>query len=128
MDDYIKNDEKLLKSAGINLLVDEVEEIDCENKQIKTKNGEKFNFKYLVIATGSIPFVPQIAGKELKNVFTIKDHPDIVNILDIINNVKKAVVVGAGFIGLEMVNAFANKGIEVSLVEKENCCLPAGLM
>ncbi len=127
VDDYIKNDEKLLKSADIDLLIDEVVEIDCENKQVKTKNGEKFNFRYLVIATGSVPFIPPLPGKELKNVFTIKDHPDILNILDVIGNVKKAVVVGAGFIGLEMVNAFANRGIEIALVEKENCCLPAGL-
>ena len=127
VDDYIKNDEKLLKSAGIDLLIDEVEEIDCENKQVKIKNGEKFNFRYLVIATGSIPFIPLLPGRELKNIFTIKDHPDILNILDVIGNVKKAVVVGAGFIGLEMVNAFANRGIEITLVEKENCCLPAGL-
>ncbi len=126
-EDYIKSDEKLLKSIGIDLLVDEVVQIYPSEKNIMTKNGKKFSYGKLVLATGSLPFTPPIKGVELKNVFSVKDHPDILSILEVIGQVRRAVVVGAGFIGLEMVNAFYNRGIDVFLVERERSCLPGSL-
>ena len=126
-DDYIKSDEKLLKNANIDLIIDEVVSLEPDSNAIQTKGGGSFNYGSLVLVTGSFPLIPPIPGANLKNVFSIKDRPDILSILEVINDVKKAVVVGAGFIGLEMVNAFYNRGIEVSLVEMEKVCLPKNL-
>ena len=126
-DDCIKSDEKLLRSANIDLVIDEVESISCEDNSLAAKSGKSFGYNNLVLATGSFPFVPPIPGANLKNVFSIKDHPDILSILEIVEDVRKAVVVGAGFIGLELVNAFYNRGIEVNLVEMESVCLPQNL-
>jgi NADPH-dependent 2,4-dienoyl-CoA reductase/sulfur reductase-like enzyme len=126
-DDYIKSDEKLLKNAKIDLVIDEVTKINPQDRNVVIKSGDTFQYRYLVLATGSLPLVPPIPGVDTKNVFTIKDHSDILAILEVIKDVKKAVVVGAGFIGLEMVNAFYNRGIEVFVVEKESVCLPNSL-
>ncbi len=127
LDAYVKNDKKLFEDSKIDLLVSEVADFSASDHMVRTKDGREFKYGRLVLATGSYPFVPKIAGYDLKNVFTIKDRPDILRILDVIGKAKKAVVVGAGFIGLEMVNAFYNRGLEVTLVEKEESCLPNSL-
>ena len=124
IEDYIKSDKKLLIDMNIDLFIEEVISINPQKNEITLEGGDVFSFDYLAIATGSEAFVPPIKGANLKNVFTIKDHPDILAVKETLKNVKKAVVVGAGFIGLEMVNAFSNIGIEVSLIEKEPACLP----
>jgi len=122
--DYIKDDERLLKKMNIGLLIDEVISIDSSKDRLSTAKGAAFSYRFLVLALGSYPAIPDIKGKGLKNVFAVKDHPDIINILSCLDNAKSATVIGAGFIGLEMVNVFHNQGIKVNLVEKETCCLP----
>ena len=109
-DDYIKSDEKLLRSANIDLVIDEVKSIFCEDNSLAAKSGKSFGYNNLVLATGSFPFVPSIPGANLKNVFSIKGHPDILSILEIVEDARKAVVVGAGVVGLGIVNAFYNRG------------------
>lgn len=101
----------------------EVIKIDPKNKEVIIKdliNNKEFkdNYDKLVIATGANAIIPNISGKEYG--FVIKNLEDTFLIDNYIkeNKVKKAVVVGGGFIGLEMVENLVHKGIAVTLVER----------
>ncbi len=123
VNDFLKSDEKFFFSQGIDLVVDRVEEIDLKKHLVRTSSGKKFGFKKLVYALGANPIRPPIPGADLERVFTIKDTPDITALDELFNNAKKLVVVGAGFIGLEMAMVSRDRGLEVVVVEKLERCL-----
>lgn len=123
IEDFLKSDEKFFSSQGIDLLIDRAEEIDLSTHQVHTASGKRIGFKKLVYALGANPIRPPIAGADLERVFTIKDTPDITALDELFNNAKKLVVVGAGFIGLEMAMVSRDRGLEVTVVEKLNRCL-----
>jgi NADPH-dependent 2,4-dienoyl-CoA reductase/sulfur reductase-like enzyme/rhodanese-related sulfurtransferase len=80
----------------------------------------------LVLSQGARPFVPPLPGVDLPHVFTLRDIPDMDRIVEAINTgkPKRAVVIGGGFIGLEMAEAFIHRGLHVTLVEKNPHILP----
>lgn len=92
------------------------------------KNGEEFQESYdkLIIATGASPFVPDIEGVGLEGVFSVRTPDDAISMRKWIQSrsVKKAVVVGAGFIGLEMADNLASLGISVTVLDFANQILP----
>ncbi len=105
-------------------LMSEVMRIDKENNKVIVKNhedGSEYEESYdsLVICTGSTPIVPPLKGINSENVFTLWNMQDTDNVYEFIqkNDPKKAVVVGGGFIGVEMAENLVDRGIEVSLVE-----------
>lgn len=105
--------------------------IDRDKHTVKAKDittGQIYEETYdkLILSTGSSPFVPNFEGKDFDNVFTLWTIPDTDKIYNFIktNSPKKAVVVGGGFIGLEMVENLASMGIQVTLVEKMNQVMP----
>lgn len=91
-------------------------------------NDKKYSLDYdkLVIATGSNPIVPPIKGINLKGVHVLKRVPDADEIRALIDDsvTKKAVIVGAGLIGVEMAEALAARGLEVTMVEALDKVLP----
>lgn len=126
IDDYVKDDEKLIKGRGIDLYIMTVSSIDVNKKVIYTSGKESFAYEYLILCIGSKAVYPSIEGMELKNVFVVKDHPDILRIKSIIDEGKRRfAVIGAGFIGLELVGALYNLGKEVYLIERERFPLPS---
>jgi NADPH-dependent 2,4-dienoyl-CoA reductase/sulfur reductase-like enzyme/rhodanese-related sulfurtransferase len=106
-------------------------EIDRENKIVKavnteTKEQHTFPYDSLILAQGGKPIIPPLKGVDKKHVFqlwTLKDMDEI-DLFLYENNPKKAVVVGGGFIGLEMVEALVKRGMEVTLVEMAPQVLP----
>ncbi|GLI57913.1 hypothetical protein PM10SUCC1_34270 [Propionigenium maris DSM 9537] len=104
----------------------EVLSIDSKEKKIEVKNLEteevfKDSYDKLVVATGATPLLPPIAGIERENVFTLRNVQSADRIIDYIveKAPKKAVVVGAGYIGLELLENLENLGIETTVIEKE---------
>jgi len=102
----------------------EVVSIDKEAKKVavrKTVTGETYEESYdtLVLSTGSSPLRPPIPGIDSEKVMTLWTVPDTDRIKEYIakNSVKRAVVVGGGFIGLEMAENLHHAGISVTLVE-----------
>ncbi|MDR3273630.1 MAG: FAD-dependent oxidoreductase [Flavobacteriaceae bacterium] len=98
--------------------------IDKEAKQVTVKdlNTQKTyseSYDKLVISTGAKPFVPQIQGIDDERIFTLRNVPDTDKIKNYLNlhKPKRAVVVGAGFIGLEMAENLHAAGAEVCIVE-----------
>ncbi|MDD5398611.1 MAG: FAD-dependent oxidoreductase [Dehalococcoidia bacterium] len=90
--------------------------------------GRQYSIDYdkLVIATGANPVVPPIKGINLKGVHVLKRVPDADEIRDLISGSisKKAVIVGAGLIGVEMVEALSTRGLQVTVVEALDRVLP----
>lgn len=84
------------------------------------------SYDVLLLSPGAKPFVPPIAGlSEAKNVFTVRNVPDIDKIMHVLDiQPKQAVVVGAGFIGLEMAENLTKRGLEVTVVESAPHILP----
>ncbi|MGI6759470.1 MAG: CoA-disulfide reductase [Bacilli bacterium] len=106
----------------------EVLDIDKENKKVTVKNlktGENYIESYdkLILSPGAKPIVPPITGlSEANNVFTLRNIPDADKIKSYIidNNVKDAVIIGGGFIGIEMAENLTLKGIKVTIVDLAN--------
>lgn len=109
----------------------EVLRIDREKKQVEVRNletGEKFHQAYdkLILAPGAGAIVPPLPGLPAINVFTVKTVPDSEAIRVWISREKpqRAVVAGAGFIGLEAAEALKGRGLKVSIVEMLPQVLP----
>jgi len=128
----VQTPEKLRKRFNIDVRIEHlVESIDREKKQIKVKDlasGKEYfeEYDYLILSPGAEPIVPPFEGADLDCVHTVRTIPDIDAIKSKIdaNEVKKAVVIGAGFIGLEMAENFRERGIETHLVEKMDQVMP----
>lgn len=101
----------------------EVTEVDTENKVVKgtnLKTGEAFteNFDKLLIATGVSPVKPGWDGIDLEGIHTLKTIPDAEKVMkDLDDSIKKVAVIGGGYIGLEMAEAFRELGKEVRIIE-----------
>lgn len=95
-------------------------------KDVTTGAEESFDYDKLVIATGASPAVPPVAGMDKQGVFTIRTPEDAVGVRAYVgeNGVKKAVVVGAGFIGLEMAENLQQKGVSVTVIDFAPQILP----
>ncbi|MFW9820889.1 MAG: FAD-dependent oxidoreductase, partial [Candidatus Thorarchaeota archaeon] len=105
--------------------------INKEEKKIDVKNLENSNdytleYDYLVLATGSKPIVPPFDGLDKIPYVTIWTIPDANKIRNYVeqSNIKQAVVVGGGFIGLEMAENLAHKGVKVKIIEMMDQVMP----
>ena len=92
------------------------------------RDGQEFTESYdkLILSPGAKPFVPTIEGlAEAKNTYTLRNVPDLDEIMAALDkHPKEAVVIGAGFIGLEMAENLAKRGLQVTIVEKAPHVLP----
>jgi len=120
----LKNDD-LISNAGADLIRDIVTSIDFNNKSVELKQGERLFYDKLVIASGATPFIPKIEGSELEGVMGFKTQKDLEKVNSFVENgLKKAVIVGAGAIGIELAQALKHKGLDVSLVDMASHVLP----
>ena len=95
-------------------------------RNVQTDAESDLSYDALVLATGAEPIVPNIVGADLPQVRTLRTVPDAENLRGFIDaGAKRAVVVGAGFIGIEVVEAFVHRGLDVTLIELAPQVLPA---
>ena len=96
--------------------------------QVKGPDGSTRELAYdkLILSQGAKPVVPPIPGVQLPHVFTLRDLPDMDRIAAFVNERKpqRAVVIGGGFIGVEMAEAFHHRGLHVTMVERHAHILP----
>lgn len=108
----------------------EVLSIDVEKKEVTVvSHGKQYTESYdkLILSPGAKPFVPPMEGLDnADNVYTLRNIPDLDKIMDKLEGVStgQATVIGAGFIGLEMAESLAKKGLKVTLIEKAPHVLP----
>ena len=108
----------------------EVIAIDSEGKKVTVvSNGESYIESYdkLILSPGAKPLIPQIKGlNQATNVFSLRNIPDVDKIMTYLKAKapKSATIIGAGFIGLEMAENLAKRGLSVTIVEKAPHVLP----
>jgi NADPH-dependent 2,4-dienoyl-CoA reductase/sulfur reductase-like enzyme/peroxiredoxin family protein/rhodanese-related sulfurtransferase/TusA-related sulfurtransferase len=102
----------------------EVIGIDRKNKEVIVRDlstGKEYRERYdkLILSPGATPVKPPIPGIDLENIFTLRDVADTERIRNFVDTKKprRALIVGAGFIGLEMAENLHNRGILVTIVE-----------
>lgn len=107
-----------------------VEAIDRTAKKVRVRDlasGREYEESYdkVILAPGAAPLRPPIPGIDLPGIFTMRNLQDVDRIKEFVNHgVKLAVVVGAGFIGLELVENFVKLGIATTVVELQDQVLP----
>lgn len=107
----------------------EVIQISPEDHTVTARHdGQEFTESYdkLTLPPGAKPFIPSIEGlAEATNSYTLRNVPDLDKIMATMDNhPKEAVVIGAGFIGLEMAENLSKRGLQVTIVEKVPHVLP----
>lgn len=93
---------------------------------VETKESTVYSYDKLVVAVGASPIVPRLPGTGLKNVFLMRKPEDAIALRELLDTgeVKRAVVCGAGFIGLEVAENLAAKGVRVSVIDMADQILP----
>lgn len=90
--------------------------IDLKKRQVITQAGDRYSYDRLLIATGSVPFIPPIRGLDQKGVFTFRNREDTVGMIRWSADHGQAIVVGGGLLGLEAARGLTNRGIVVTVV------------
>jgi len=111
--------DQVLAGAGIDLVVGEAVLIDQEKKTCSLADGSVIQFEKLVLATGSIPVQPGwLEGTDLENVFFIPKNKEYLDNQSVkFESCNKMVVIGGGFIGVEMADELVKAGKDVTIVE-----------
>ncbi len=105
--------------------------IDPKHKQVLVRDlredrEKEFGYDVLILATGALPFGPPVKGIDLKNIFTLRTIGDIEGMKSLVDagRVKNAVVIGGGYIGLEVAENLMHRGVRVTVVEALPNILP----
>ena len=119
-----------LREKGAKVSINtEVEKIDFDKKIIYYSNKEdgkvEESYDKLILATGSLPIIPPIPGRELENVQQVKLYQDAQAVIEKLKlgGINHVTVVGSGYIGVELAEAFKRKGKEVALLDIADGCL-----
>ncbi len=121
---------EVFESKGATIHMEtEVTNVDFEKKIVyaTAKDGSKYEEKYdkLIVSTGSLPISLNVKGKELENVQFVKLFQNAKEVIEKLSHddIKHVTVVGAGYIGVELAEAFKRIGKEVALLDAQDMCL-----
>lgn len=119
------HDEKAFEATGIRpILGKDATSIDVEGKKLILDDGQCVSYDALLIATGSVPFVPAGLSGDSPHVFFFNSLEDTRRLMEASRSARTAVIIGAGFSGLECAYALRKRGLAVSVVEMEDRVLP----
>ncbi len=116
--------EVLLEHEAVDIIPDEKIVL---YRKLGSKEIKEVKYDKLIYGGGASPIVPPIPGVDKKGVFTVRYVEDARNILAWMKHAKRAVVIGAGAIGMEMAYALRKRGLEVSIVEMLSHPFPKNL-
>lgn len=116
---------QLIINQGVKVLIDNVVDVDRNNKKVITASGNSYEYEKLILATGSLPFVPSsIEGTSLKNVFrAYKRYEEVEALQKALRTANKIVIIGGGFIGVEFADDLSNLKKDITIVEMLPHCL-----
>ena len=128
----VNTPEKYSKLTGVTVLTEtEAVKVDAEAKKVtavdvNTKEEKIYDYDKLVISVGASPVKPPIDGLDLENVFFMRTPEDAIRLREVVDagEVKKAVVVGAGYIGLEIAENLKLQGIRPFVLDMAPQVLP----
>src|SRR6185312_9497032 len=103
---------------GITLFLgDRATAIDRDGRIVRSRQGREIPYDYVVLATGSAPFVPPVPGVDKQGVFVYRTIEDLEQIIGYASKAKRAAVVGGGLLGLEAAKAVYDLALETHVVE-----------
>jgi len=115
--DIMLNDVDWYEKNGIKLHLNEkVVKIDRRARRIVAEDGTDEAYDWLLLATGSNPFILPIPGKDLQGVLTYRDIRDTNEMIESASRYRRAVVIGGGLLGLEAANGLKQRGMDVTVV------------
>ncbi|NYF20906.1 nitrite reductase (NADH) large subunit [Xanthomonas sp. JAI131] len=116
-DEIVLNPLAWYAEHGIRLHVGkEVTRIDRIKRKVIAADGTEAPYDRLLLATGSLPIVLPVPGKELKGVIGYRDMHDTQTMIDTATRKRHAVVIGGGLLGLEAANGLKQRGMQVTVV------------
>ncbi len=104
-----------------------VTRIDPDGKFVETRQGDRYTYDKLLLATGSLSFVPPIKGADGPGVYTLRNFDDAETIRRRARQSRRAVLIGGGLLGLEAGNGLRRAGLQVTVVEVFPRLLPRQL-
>ncbi|WP_411682674.1 NAD(P)/FAD-dependent oxidoreductase [Clostridium thailandense] len=120
-DFFSKNNIKWIK--GI-----EVTNINANEKQVILEDNKVEKYDKLLIATGASSFIPPVKNlREAKGVYSLRNYNDVLNIEEGVKKSERAVILGAGLVGIDAAVALMERGIKTSIVEMGDRILPLQL-
>ena len=126
------SDKETLEEKGAKVYLEtKVSRIDFEKKTVYAmdKEGKEIeaNYDKLILATGSLPIQPKVKGMELKNVQFVKLYQNAADVIEKLEDpsIQRVTIIGAGYIGVELAEAFARNGRKTTLVDCADTCLSA---
>ncbi len=125
--DVIKDEKKLVartpekfRETGVDTRIGiAAASIDRVNKNVLLSDAKSISYDILALGTGTTAFVPKAPGIEKEGVFVLKTLPDAIAIKSYLRDspVRKALIVGAGFIGLEMCEALSSRNVQTDVID-----------
>jgi nitrite reductase (NADH) large subunit len=124
-DELTLADKEWYQERGIDLhLGDKIISIDREKKILTSEAGVSLSYDKIVMATGSLPFVPNVPGIEKQGIFVYRTLDDLDKIIAYAKGKKRAAVIGGGLLGLEAAKAVFDLGLETHVVEFATRLMP----
>ncbi|HEY4485297.1 MAG TPA: FAD-dependent oxidoreductase, partial [Nitrospiria bacterium] len=116
-DETILNPRRWYEENGIELHAGtEVTGLDPGRNSVITADGRRFDYDRLLIAVGSVPFIPPIKGVDRAGVFTFRNIEDTEAMIRWASRRHRAVVIGGGLLGLEAARGLTNRGMAVTVI------------
>jgi len=115
------NPESFYAEHGIGIhLNSEVDQIDLSGKRLLAGDGQEFRFDKLILATGARPRTLNVPGADRKQVLYLRSMTDSARLRDALKSARKVVVIGGGFIGMEVASQSAQQGRDTAMVFPQN--------
>ncbi|UCH23157.1 MAG: NAD(P)/FAD-dependent oxidoreductase [Deltaproteobacteria bacterium] len=108
--------EDIQKSHGIQMINDRAVALDTEKKELTLESGNMLEYDKLLIATGSVPLLPDVPGTE--KAFTLRTLTDAHKIKEAAAGASRTVILGGGFVGIKAAGALLKLGLNVTIIEK----------
>lgn len=119
------NPEGFYREHGIDLqLVTQVRGVDAAKRIVALRSGEEIGFEKLIVATGAAVRTLDVGGAKLSGIHYLRSLDDSKRLRRRADAAKRAVVVGSGFIGMEVASVLAQKGIETTMIVREERIWP----
>lgn len=117
-EDLLVNKEEWYEDRNIEVILNKiVEEINFENNLVKLDDGTIIEYNKLLLATGSRPFIPPIAGKYKRGIFALRTIRDLKDVQEYLSKCKNITVIGGGLLGIEAAWSIKKLNKKVNIVE-----------
>ena len=116
--------DKLLEKEDVEIVIDEVVKVDREKRRVFTSKGSEWIYDRLVLATGSEPIKLSVPRSDLGNIFHVYRNKEYLERLkNAIDDASNIVIIGGGFIGVELADEIAKMGKNVTIIELLSHCM-----